>query len=501
MIALLGVSLRLREFFAFRSLWLDEVALLLQIRGRSYEALLFNGVAGNQGAPAAYLLLSKAAMSQFVSFEIGARLVSLWCGIAAIFVAARLVLVSFHDSFTRISALFLLATSPWLIFYSAEGKHYMLEVLVALTVVWGALRYERAQLSMITLAILGCIAPWFSHNAPVALCACGGLFIYRAWSRRDLRGVALCVGMCGLWVVSFAFHAATNMRALFGNTELFVYWRHGLAPWYEGALAMVEWIGFAWGHVMAYIFTPPNYHASPELSSLWWVGVWESVLVAIVALGIVRMFRERSPLAPYVALILGISFSLAALRISPFSGRLVLYTVPFILMSAASGAGGLVAWARGRGALLGTCAVSTALLVMGPSVATSTERFVRPINRSNMKAALRYLSEVRTPEELLVMRRVDSTVAGMYIRRDRSLEMPVLDANWKIVRSEVMCARLKKRMASAPERPIWVVGVLQAEEVAQAIDELGRTCVSVTRRIESDGFVAARIVEREAPAS
>jgi len=497
----LGVSVRLREFFAFRSLWLDEVALLLQIRGRSYEALLSHGVAGNQGAPAAYLLLSKAAMSQFLSFEIGARLVSFGCGIGALFVAARLIMVAFQDTFTRSSSLLLVATSPWLIFYSAEGKHYMMETLVALVLVGCAMRYERERLPMIAVVLVGAIAPWFSHNAPVVLCACGTLFIFRAWSRRDLRNVMLLVAMCGVWVVSFALHAATNMRALFGNSELFMYWRHGLAPWHDGFFAVVLWIGSVWGHLMEYVFMPPHYHASSETSAPWWVSVWEIVLVALVVLGIIRMFRERSPLAPYVTLILGVSFSLAILRVSPFSSRLVLYTVPFFLMSAASGVAALVERARGRGSLRAIGAIACALLVIGPSLATSAERFVRPINRSNMKAALRYLAEVRSPDDLLLLRGVDATVAAMYIRRDPSLVMPVLDSKWKIVRPEVMCARLKKRMATFPGRAIWVVGILQAEEVSQALDELGRSCVVVTQRVENDGFVAARIVAREASAN
>jgi hypothetical protein len=227
-----------------------------------------------------------------------------------------------------------------------------------------------------------------------------------------------------------------------------------------------------------------------------WLGGWEGLLVAVVALGLTRMFRERSLLAPYTALILAVSFSLSLLRVSPFSARLVLYLVPFILIAAASGVAAMIEIARNRYPLLSAGAVALALLVMGPSVATSTERFVRPLNRSNMKAALRYLSETRAPEDLVMMRRVDSTVAAMYIRRDRSLEMPVLDANWKIVNAPVMCNRLKKRLDTVPGRSVWIVGVLQAEEVSRAIDILGRDCVAVTSRFESDGFVAARIEAR-----
>jgi hypothetical protein len=74
--------------------------------------------------------------------------------------------------------------------------------------------------------------------------------------------------------------------------------------------------------------------------------------------------------------------------------------------------------------------------------------------------------------------------------------MPVLDANWKIVNAPVMCNRLKKRLDTVPGRSVWIVGVLQAEEVSRAIDMLGRDCVAVTSRFESDGFVAARIEAR-----
>ena len=496
-VAFLGVLLRLRGFFAFRSLWLDEVALLLQILGRSYEDLLFNGVAGNQGAPAAYLLISKAVMSQGYSLEVGARLLSLASGISALLVSAWLVMVSFRDSFSRVFALFAVSVSPWLIFYSAEGKHYMLEALVALLVVCATIQYERHKFSLLVLTLVGVVSVWLSHSAPVALCACGTILIFRSWVARNWKATVTLVVVCGLWVVSFTLHALTNMRTLFGNQELFTYWRHGLAPWHDGVFAVGRWVVRVWGHLMTYIFIPPGFHGSTGAVFPWWVGGWEGLLLAVVALGLKRMFRERSPLGPYTALILAISFSLSLLRVSPFSARLVLYLIPFILITAASGVAAMIEMARNRYPLLSAGAVAIALLVMGPSVATSTERVVRPLNRSNMKAALRYLSETRAPEDLVMMRRVDSTVAAMYIRRNRSLEMPVLDANWKIVNAQVMCTRLKKRLDTVPGRSVWIVGVLRPEEVSRAIDTLSRDCVVVTSRFESDGFVAARITTLE----
>ncbi len=494
MIVLLGVSLRLREFLSFRSLWLDEVALILQVKRRSYEALLMKGVMGNQGAPAGYLLLSKLSLERFSSLETGARFVSLVCGLGSMVLSAWLVLSSFRDATTKLLALLLIATSPWLIYYSAEGKHYMQEVLVALGLVCAFLRYEQGRMSLLFLGGLGVVSVWFSHNAPVVLCACGTLHSVRALIGREYKRGFAFVGIAIVWVVSFALHAVTNMRALFGNRDLFTYWGHGLAPWRKGAPAVISWIGDIWTRFMGYVFIPAETQMVSDLSSSLVSRGWECVLCVVVALGLVRMFRERSPLAPYVALIVGISFSLALLRISPFSSRLILYTFPFILVSAASGVVWLVARARQGGVLIATSlAVVAFLSVGGPSVAVSTARFVQPHDRSDMKEALRYLLGARTPEDLLVMRRADSTVAALYTKRNRALSMPVLLADWKIAKPHAMCARLRKRLASSPYRPIWIVGVLQADEVARAVDELKQRCFLVMHREQRQGFFAARL--------
>ena len=488
---LLGVCLRLREFLILRSLWLDEVALLIQIKRRSYEALFMKGVGGNQGAPAAFLMFSKLSLGTFSSLEFGARFVSLLCGIGAMVVSAWLVTVSFRDSATRLLGLLLVATSPWLIYYAAEGKHYMQEVFIALLLVSAALRYERGKMSLPIFGALGFVSVWFSHNAPVVLCACGGVLIVKAWIGREGRTAVtlLCVAM--MWVLSFALHASTNMRALFGNRVLMNYWGHGLAPWRKGILAVMTWAQDVWANLMGYIFIPPALLLPSDATAAHWIGAWECGLGAVVALGVVRMFRQRSPLLPYAVAIPAIAFLLSLLRIAPFSSRLVLYTAPFILLSAANGVVWLGEAARKRGALFTGVALAAFLCVVVPSVAISTEHFIAPVDRSDMKGALRFLAGARTPTDLLVMRRSDSVVAAVYTKRDRSLFMPFLFTDWKIAKAPVMCSRLRKRLALTPDRDMWIVGVLQSDEVERAVEELERRCIDVTQRVATKGFFAA----------
>lgn len=252
-------------------------------------------------------------------------------------VSAWLVTASFRDSATRLVGLLLIATSPWLVYYAAEGKHYMQEVFIAILLVSATLRYELEKISLPSFAALGCVSVWFSHNAPVVVCACGGVLIRKAWMRGERRtaGTLLCVAIS--WGLNFALHASTNMRALFGNRVLMNYWGHGLAPWRKGTVVVLTWVGDVWANLMGYILIPPGILSSANSSAAPWIGVWEVVLCVVVALGVVRMFRERSPLLPYAVGIPAIAFILSLVRIAPFSSRLILYTTPFILLSAASG--------------------------------------------------------------------------------------------------------------------------------------------------------------------
>lgn len=142
-------------------------------------------------------------------------------------------------------------------------------------------------------------------------------------------------------------------------------------------------------------------------------------------------------------------------------------------------------------------ALGAALSVVAPSVASSTAGALKPLDRNNMKGALRYLAAERAPQDLVVMRRADATVAALYTRRDRSLAMPFLISNWKITKPQGMCARLKRDLvAKSPGGQIWIVGVLQAHEVSHAIDELARTCFVETHRVTEEGFIAARLHPR-----
>jgi uncharacterized membrane protein len=194
MLILIGVALRLAQYMANRSLWLDESCLALKILHRSLGQLLEPldyGQAATlavlmvekQTAPLAFLIVEKLVTQILGSSEYALRFFPLVCGIVSLFlfynVTKRLL------SPRGISlALALFAVSWPLIYYSSELKQYSSDVIVAISlysVALYALQQNRLGVSTFVLfSTASSIAIWFSHPAFFVLAGIAvGLILHR----------------------------------------------------------------------------------------------------------------------------------------------------------------------------------------------------------------------------------------------------------------------------------------------------------------------------------
>src|SRR5258706_8289415 len=71
---LLGLLLRLRQYLTWRSLWLDEAMLALNITGRSFAGLL-QPLDYDQGGPLGFLLAEKLVITLLGNNELSLRLI------------------------------------------------------------------------------------------------------------------------------------------------------------------------------------------------------------------------------------------------------------------------------------------------------------------------------------------------------------------------------------------------------------------------------------------
>src|SRR5689334_3964223 len=84
----IGVVLRIWQYAAATSLWLDELAVAQNVISRPLRELLFNPLAWDQVAPKGFLAAEKLCITLFGANELGLRLFPLLCSIAALVIFA-----------------------------------------------------------------------------------------------------------------------------------------------------------------------------------------------------------------------------------------------------------------------------------------------------------------------------------------------------------------------------------------------------------------------------
>src|SRR5258706_13146620 len=87
---LLGLLLRLRQYLTWRSLWLDEAMLALNITGRSFAGLL-QPLDYYQGGPLGFLLAEKLGITLLGNNELSLRLIPFLAGLAPLLWLAPLL--------------------------------------------------------------------------------------------------------------------------------------------------------------------------------------------------------------------------------------------------------------------------------------------------------------------------------------------------------------------------------------------------------------------------
>jgi hypothetical protein len=351
----LAAALRFRQYFADRSLWLDEAMLSLNILHRSF-AQLWQPLDYHQGAPIGFLGIEKWAVTTFGTSEYALRLFPLLAGIASIFLfyfLARRVLVSAAVPL----ALALFAISPTLIYYASEVKQYSSDVALALLLLYLAVT-ER----ILLLGICGAVAIWFSHPAVFVLGGIFGVLLVRHWRNWKVHVAG------ALWVGSFAVCYFVLLRRLSQDAMLLDYWQQNFMPfppnpkWFEdsffnlfGLSAALRFTGLA-----AFVFLCGGV-------SLWGRNRETPLLL----------------LSPVVPMLLA-----SAVHKYPFGGRLALFLVPILLLLMAEGAETIRAVAgNGFGVIL------VVVLLIDPGLYT-LHRFVSPFSGTE-RAGVMPLEEMR----------------------------------------------------------------------------------------------------------
>lgn len=383
-----GAALRAAQYFSNPALYVDEGALGLNILNRSFAGLL-QPLDFNQAAPAGFLMLEKIAVLALGDSEYALRLFPFLFSIAALFLfyaAARRVLVGWAVPV----ALLFFAVSEQVIYFGAQVKQYSSDVAITSLIVLAGLNFESRELThrrVALLAVIGSVVVWLSHPSVFVLAGVGTTLAVVALKRRQwprLWKLACCFAV---WVLSFAAFYTVSLRQLSENQGLEASWMNKgtFMPLPPTTLSDAGWFARAFFNMFSNPADLP----------------FHFVAGSVFLVGCIALLMKRK--AHLLMLIAPILFTLLAsgLHKYPFGRRLLLFSVPLMLIVVVVGYEFIVERTRPYALLLGflvagvllfqlygapISSLTRVLLVAAVSAAMIAALALFAVNKSNLAA-------------------------------------------------------------------------------------------------------------------
>jgi hypothetical protein len=320
-------GVRIWQFAGAPSLWFDEILLARNILQRPLLRLLTEPLASRQVAPAGFLALERLAVVAFGPNDRALRLVP--------FVGALLALPLFWRVTThvlaepaRTTARVLFAFSAPFIWYGSEVKQYSTDVLISLVLTCMALtlpaKLARGRWPVVAL-LAGPIACWLSTPAALLLGGLGAGLLLEAiqgrWKGASWRPV---LGVLAVWLVGAGLSAGFSLRVMSPDTHDFMqhYWREAFLPLPPWHVADLLWP----------IRQAESIFGDGGLQYGWYV-----VPLALGVIGLVTLVRLRRYCGVALAAPIVAAFLAAVAHVYPFSGRLMAFTMPALVIGLAEG--------------------------------------------------------------------------------------------------------------------------------------------------------------------
>jgi hypothetical protein len=386
-LVLLGVALRVWAYAADTSLWLDEILLSRNILGLPLRDLLTRPLQLDQVAPRGFLLVEKVAVLAFGRSELVLRLFPFLCGIAGLLLFWR-VSERMLDGAAPALALALFAIGVPFIRYGAEVKQYVVDATAAVLLTLLALQAREPGASrrrLIVVGLAGFVVSWFSQASVIVMAGIGAAFAIEWLVRRDRETARPLLITIPLWASASLITIVAGLRSMTPSTRAFMddFWRLGFLPMPFRPASAVRWL---WDQGLS-MFTDPTLLRYPL----------PALFLVLAPLGLFALWRRRRHAALFIVCPVMVALAAAVAHQYPFSGRLMFYLFPGLLLAIAEG----VEWIRAQASRLSPAlgwALACALLV--PPVA-ALAKGLPPYEREHHRTILAYLQQHRQPGDVV----------------------------------------------------------------------------------------------------
>jgi len=398
-IMIVGVVCRLMAWLPYSSFGLDELLLARNIMEVPLRSLLTEPLKLDQVAPRGFLLAEWLALQAFGTSERSLRLFTLICGIGGFLLFARLARRTLGDV-AAIIAVGLCAIAVPSIRYSAQVKQYGVDVTVAVIVLLIAvdLHDRDASIRRFVLAgLAGFVLSLFSQASVFMMAGVGLAFAIEWLVTRAPRLRRAMLITIPLWAAAALMAVVAGKRSMTASTQAFMddFWSRGFMPLpFSGASA--RWV---WTQGLSLLNDPYVLRYA-----------WAPVLLAVVALGVVALWRERRHVALLVMGPLAIAMVAAIAHQYPFRSRLMVWAVPLLLLALGAGIDGVRRLAARLHPVAAIAAV--ALLIASPVMTFASG--LPPYDVEHHRDVLTYLQAHRQPGDVVYVLPLSRMGVGYY---------------------------------------------------------------------------------------
>jgi len=384
-----GIVLRLRQYFANRSLWGDEASLAFNIVARSLVGLT-EPLGFHQAAPLGFLFIEKLSIVLLWNADYILRLFPLFAGILSIYLFYRIAKENFGAA-GRL-AVFMFSVNPSLIFYSSELKQYSSDVMVAALLTYLALpclKEDARRKDFVWLGIGGALTIWASHISIFILAGIGLTLVIEKIIQKKYKSFVETFGVGVAWLVSFGVEYLVALRYTAADKYFQTYWKNRFMP-------LPPWSDLQWFAKTAYSFLLIIINRTDQIAA--------RLVFTLILVGVLTLFIRKRSVALIVVFSLIMTLLASAMQKYPLSYRFMLFLLPFALLLMAEGIGGIywfvARWRREVALIL--CAIPVALLLWF-SIPNAIGGFNSPYTVAEIKPIMKYVAEKRKAEDKIYL--------------------------------------------------------------------------------------------------
>lgn len=315
LIIFIGVFLSVYQYLFNRSLWLDEASLALNIINKSYFELL-KPLDFSQVAPILFLQIEKIFSELIPNSEFGLRLFPLISFLTSIPLFYLLSNKMVKNKVIALISTSIFSISLSLLKYSSEVKQYSVDVLFTIIILYCSLTLQlNKNKSLFIYAIIGSIAVWLSNVAIILLFVTGVYLLYfEGYKNKNYKIIFPFI----FWTISFYFYYYLFIHNHPSKEVMMHYWENSFLPFNPFSENFYNFLFLACQNIYDNVLGFDHFWPIP-------------FLISLSSIGFLFVHRKYTILYFCLSPII-LHLLLSSFKLYPFSGRLILYILPLIIL-------------------------------------------------------------------------------------------------------------------------------------------------------------------------